>query len=685
MQSPEIEQMTIRNAKSRLNSPPPTGQAGLLDEIKRLRRRVALLESGQGMGGMKIPANAKEEARLFAIAFEANPEIVSITRAEDGCFINVNRRFLEYTGLRKDQVIGQTAGDLDLWANQDEQALYVEALKRDGQVRDFPVRVPTPGGGADHFLFTTDQIELDGAAAFLTVTRRITDQRYLESALRLSEARFQDFATIGSDWLWEMDADLRYTYFSDRRSELTGISTDRALGKTRQQAVGADPECEPWRSHEKLLQTHQPFRNFRYPYAHVDGRVLHWSESGKPVFDDSGEFLGYRGTGTDITAEVEARHKAADFQQRFITAVEHMPEGFALYDENDRLVHFNERYRKLTSGAGDVTRLGETFENILRAHVARGILKNIDEDQESWIQTRLKRHRNPSGAVELRHAESLYDAREYRTPDGGTLLILTDITERHKAEWDLRKAKDEAEFADRSKTEFLANMSHELRTPLNAVIGFSQMLAMGIHGTLNEKQSEHMDYVIKSGEHLLDLISDILDISKIEAGRAELSEEHFEVENVVSSCVNMIRSKSDEAALQLKTDIQPGLPGLWGDARMIKQILLNLLSNAVKFTPPRGQITITASRDNDGLCWFSITDTGIGIGKDALAKAMSKFGQVDGAMNRTHAGTGLGLPLASSLAQLHGGGLIIESQLNKGTTARVWLPAHRLQPLDNAS
>ncbi|MBT4046149.1 MAG: PAS domain S-box protein [Rhodospirillaceae bacterium] len=500
----------------------------------------------------------------------------------------------------------------------------------------------------------------------------------LEDDLRLSEARFRDFSASGSDWLWELDADLRFTYVSNRLAELSGDDTSMLLGKTRQQVSGANSDDPNWHQHEADLRARRPFRDFRYAYARSDGRTTHWSISGKPIFDHEGAFLGYRGTGTDITAEVEAQLKAADFQQRFITAVEHMPVAFALYNEDDQLVHFNDRYRKLTSGAVDVAKLGETFENIMRAHVGRGILTNIVEDQETWIQERLERHQNPTGPIELSHENSFYDVREYRTPDGGTLLIMADITERITAERNLRKAKEEAEFADRSKTEFLANMSHELRTPLNAIIGFSQMLAMGIHGALNEKQSEQINYVVSSGEHLLDLIGDILDISKIEAGGAELSEQTLVVKDIVTSCVNMIKSKSDEAALQLTAEMQSDLPRLRADARMIKQILLNLLSNAVKFTPAGGQVTVTATQDDKGLFWLTVSDTGIGIKKDDMAKAMSTFGQVDSALNRKHQGTGLGLPLVSSLAELHGGGLMIDSRPEGGTEARVWLPAERL-------
>ncbi len=635
-------------------------------------------------GAAAANALRRSEAQ-FARIFQQSPICLSITDIDTGEFIRVNDFWCATFGYSQVETIGKTTADLELLApkNNQRQAL-LEVLKKKGKVRDFEARVKTKGGQVLTVLYSCDLIEFEGVTRLYSTITDITERRELEAALRLSEARFQDFAEIGSDWLWEMDADLRYTYFSDRLQALTGISPDRSLGRTRQQAVRGEEEDRHWRRHQADLNNRRPFRDFRYNYTRDDGRQLHWSVSGKPVFDDEGVFQGYRGTGTDITAEAEAREKAAELQQRFITAVEHIPLGIALYDEKDRLVHCNELYRNTIKDVAEAETPGVTFETLLRARVARGEVGNIDGDEEAWVQARMERHRNPGDAMEISLNQGPFQVREHRTPDGGTLVIMADITERQAAEDSLRRAMEEAEMADRAKSEFLANMSHELRTPLNAIIGFSQMLSMGLHGDLNEKQQEQIEYVVTSGEHLLDLISDILDISKIEAGRADLSEEPIQIDKMISDCVNMVKTKAAESSLLLQTEFQPDMPLLQGDQRMIKQILLNLLSNAIKFTPSGGEVKVTAEWGESRFC-IDVTDNGIGIASADLPRAMSTFGQVNTAQSRAREGTGLGLPLAVTLAELHGGGLEINSEPGVGTTARIWFPKERLRAMDTSS
>ncbi len=263
----------------------------------------------------------------------------------------------------------------------------------------------------------------------------------------------------------------------------------------------------------------------------------------------------------------------------------------------------------------------------------------------------------------------------------------TDITERKQAERALLVAKEEAELANRAKSEFLANMSHELRTPLNAVIGFAQI----IQGSLPEtgkgpKLREYAGDIASSGQHLLELINDILDLSKIEAGTEELQEEAVEVTEVIGSCISMIKPRAESNELDLITEVVDGLPALYADGRKLRQILINLLSNAVKFTPSGGTVTVRAwHRAKDGHV-FQIADTGIGIALEDIPKALARFGQIEDQLNRNYEGTGLGLSLTKSLVELHGGSLDLQSTLGVGTTVTVRFPEERvLQRVDEAN
>ncbi|MGH6870122.1 MAG: PAS domain-containing sensor histidine kinase [Rhizomicrobium sp.] len=259
-----------------------------------------------------------------------------------------------------------------------------------------------------------------------------------------------------------------------------------------------------------------------------------------------------------------------------------------------------------------------------------------------------------------------------------SLSWLTDITARKKAEEDLVKSKEAAEFANRTKTEFLANMSHELRTPLNAILGFSEVITTGLFGAVgNPKYVEYARDIHSSGAHLLDLINDVLDLAKLEAGKLDLRESDICVSDLAEQCVTLVKSRAADGAVALETDIASGLPPLRCDARAVKQILLNLLSNAVKFTPEGGRVRLCARAAAGGLA-IAVSDTGIGMSKADIAVALSPFGQIDSQLARKHQGTGLGLPISRSLARLHGGDLTITSEPGKGTTITAHFPAARL-------
>jgi len=242
---------------------------------------------------------------------------------------------------------------------------------------------------------------------------------------------------------------------------------------------------------------------------------------------------------------------------------------------------------------------------------------------------------------------------------------------------DLIKAKDDAEAASRAKSEFLANMSHELRTPLNAIIGFSGFMIDELFGPLPDKYEEYARDIHSSGTHLLTVINDILDLSKAEANRMTLSECKVDIDEVVVGSKVMVQNMASNAEVRLEINLEDGLPALMADPTRLRQILVNLLSNAVKFTPKGGKVSLSVGREGKGIV-FVVIDTGIGIPADKIDMAMSPFGQVDSGLARKFEGTGLGLPLTKRLAQLHGGTLHLESILDQGTIAKVWLPPERI-------
>jgi signal transduction histidine kinase len=250
--------------------------------------------------------------------------------------------------------------------------------------------------------------------------------------------------------------------------------------------------------------------------------------------------------------------------------------------------------------------------------------------------------------------------------------------ERKRVEAQLIETKNSAEAASRAKTDFLANMSHELRTPLNAIIGFSEILKQEPLGPLGHPS--YRDYVrdvYESGVHLLRIINDILDLSKIEVGKLTLSETPVDPREAIESCMRIVRERADNGGIALIAEVAPDLPTLNADERMVKQVLLNLLSNAIKFTPSGGSVRIVARTDDEDGLVIEVADTGIGIAATDIERALQPFEQIDSSLHRKYQGTGLGLPLARSMCELHGGRFVIESAVGKGTTVTVRFPPER--------
>ena len=260
-----------------------------------------------------------------------------------------------------------------------------------------------------------------------------------------------------------------------------------------------------------------------------------------------------------------------------------------------------------------------------------------------------------------------------------------DITEKVLAERAVHEAKAAAEAANLAKSQFLANMSHELRTPLNAILGFSEVLENGIGGPLQSRQSEYVGLIRQSGEHLLQLINEILDLARIDAGKLDLREEVLDPGRFLDGVLALVKDRASAGLLTISVDIEENMPPLKVDATRLTEILLNLLSNAIKFTELGGAIGIVGRLTQEGGAAFIVRDNGCGMTEAEIEIALERFGQVDSGLARRHEGTGLGLPLARKLAELHGGSLTLKSEKGLGTTATVVLPPSRVFTAESAA
>jgi len=252
-----------------------------------------------------------------------------------------------------------------------------------------------------------------------------------------------------------------------------------------------------------------------------------------------------------------------------------------------------------------------------------------------------------------------------------------EVEDRKQAEILARIAKEDADRANQAKSEFLANMSHEIRTPLNAIIGFSQVLTQNYLGELTDKQRDSVQDILGSGQHLLQIINDILDLSKVEAGELGLDESDVNICDIIEQSNSLMRLKAEESGITLIADLPDKPVRIAGDARLVTQMLQNLLSNAVKFTPKGGTVTVRTMTRDDGDVELQVEDSGIGIADADMEKALAPFRQVDNAFDSDHQGTGLGLPLVAAMAKLHDGRLVLESQVGVGTVASIRFPAER--------
>ncbi|MBL6933439.1 MAG: PAS domain-containing protein [Rhodospirillales bacterium] len=392
----------------------------------------------------------------------------------------------------------------------------------------------------------------------------------------------------------------------------------------------------------------------------------------------NGEPLRVIGVHTDIDQFVRAQKALEESEKKYRAIFDNSPIGITLALTDATLTESNPAYQKMTGYSNsELKKLGW-----------KPITHQDDVERNLALANEVKDGKRDSYQLEKRYIQR--DGKEIwahlrvnavRVSSGGPLLLVSmaeDITERKIADRELKMAKEAAESANNAKSEFLANMSHELRTPLNSIIGFSQMLQAETFGSVGSNTNkDYIENIYSSGKHLHQVIGDILDLSKIEAGEEELSEESIDLGDVVHECLEMISDNVARKGLTTPTNIPGKLPPLYADRLKVKQIVLNILSNAIKFTPKDGELKTEVLVDRQCSILLKIRDTGIGISPEDMEKVLEPFGQTGNTLTRSHEGTGLGLALVKSLVSMHGGSVGIESKIDKGTIVTVTFPPER--------
>ncbi len=519
-------------------------------------------------------------------------------------------------------------------------------------------------------------------------------------AMKESKERFRDYAELGSDCLWELDANLNYTYVDDIAEKWTGVPVSEFIGKCilDLDKIVAPPPNDPdyiegWQHHLRDLNNHRPVDNYQLPSV----KGYHLRTSAKPLFDENGNFAGYRGTTVDVSAEVNAQRESkaalmaleaanASLENRIEKRTEELARQSDLLTEvldtiKERLVVLDEDFKIILMTGKDQPTLPPG-----RWHEGANVLSLYETAFDLGLYTQgdkplskddfIARLKSGKGFSVIRLDVSGQQVRESFVPrsNGGYVLVHQDVSIERRREQelrslsrDLRLAKDTAESASRAKSEFLANMSHEIRTPMNGVIGMAGLL---LNTSLSSKQRDMAQVIMRSGDSLLTIINDILDFSKLEAGKMDLNEEGFNLRAAIEDVAALLTPQAQAKGLELMVRLQPNLPkNLIGDVGRIRQVVTNLAGNAIKFTD-EGSVLINVSGEAIGdIVTFKVAveDTGCGIPADKLNTVFEKFEQVDGSSSRRHEGTGLGLAITRKLIDRMNGKIGVDSIVGKGS------------------
>jgi PAS domain S-box-containing protein len=630
----------------------------------------------------------------FAKAFRSSPNPITIARLQDGRYLEVNEAFCQTIGYSLAEIIDRTALDLNLWESEPARAKLFAMLDEQKIVRNYEFDWRTKTGELRTGLVSAEIIDIHGETCVISVIQDISDRKLAEEKLRAvaaSLAAAQRIARVGN---WECDFSANTTTWSEELSHIFDLDArtaptlsefaqyvhpdDRQKWQTTIEAAIASGQS--YSLEYRILRPEPTIAGDNCPSQTSEGGSIRYIESrGEVVVNQQGEVTKLFTTLMDITARKLAEIALAESEEKYRDLVETSQDIIWSCDAQGHLTFVNQAVKQIY-GYEPEEMLGYSFSDFLAP-------TQIDRNRE------LQQHLLTGDTVF--QYESIVLGKDGRQIDVNTKAIArldaagniigttgtaSDITERKQAEISLQKAKEEADRANRAKSEFLSNMSHELRTPLNAILGFTQLLARD--AALGSDQQQYLGIINRSGEHLLDLINNILQMSKIEVGLVTLNNSTFDLHKMLENTEDMLKLQAEKKGLQLICDATPNLPQyVETDESKLRQVLINVVGNAIKFTAEGGvnlriKHELLSNRNNEEIppianccLLFEVEDTGAGISAAEMDNLFKPFAQTESG-KKAHEGTGLGLPISKQFVQLMGGEMTVTSSVGNGSIFR---------------
>jgi two-component system cell cycle sensor histidine kinase PleC len=666
------------------------------ERLQQIKQPDDAVGRPQELLAQALPSWGTANGRVFLLT-NADGIVAAATPATDN---TVGRRLIELLGPTQPlTTFGASAGVLDIALPNDSRALAtVRMLKAPfGQLAVVQSR---DAALASWRSITTLTVTLSATTGFVVLILgfafhwQATRAREADIIYETVRSRIDTALNRGRCGLWDWDLSRGRIFWSQSMFDILGLKAkDNLMPFGDVSALVHPDDVQLYEMATELAEAKMTFIDQAFRMRHADGHWVWLRARCELVRQRDEPGLHLIGIAVDITEQKSLVEKTVAADMRLRDAIETIPEAFVLWDADNRLVLCNSNFQELHNLPDEAIQVGASYESLAAAGSQPVVRNKVITGGPTVPGAR-------TFEAQLEDGRWLHIS-ERRTKDGGYVSVGTDITtvKTHEEKLidsekrqiatiaDLRASqqrlaelaekyaeeKTRAEEANAAKSKFLANMSHELRTPLNAIIGFSEIMESGMFGPLGaEKYSEYCSDIHDSGQYLLDVINDILDMSKIEAGRIRLDFEDLNLDTLLAESMRVVSAKAEEKKLEVNARIIPDLQ-LRADRRAIKQIALNLLSNAVKFTPAGGSITVRG-RTSDGFVVLGIADSGIGISKDSLTRLGRPFEQVESQLTKSHQGSGLGLAIAKSLVELHGGRMRIRSTLGRGTLVVVRLP-----------